>query len=446
MDNHSVFLSKKLPVKATVDVVVVGGGPAGICAAGSAARSGVKTLLVEKLGFLGGMATAGLVGPILGLYHWASRTRIAGGLPYEFLQGMEAAGGAEIHNTGMLVPFEAEIMKRVADDLMYGAGVEVLLHTTVVSAILDGTKLTHIIVSGPEGMFAIETNFCIDCSGDGFVAADIGVPFALGNGPENVMMPMTTVFRIGGVDVSQMKDSENPETGYVVNSIREVLNHGLEDGAIPLFGGPWIMRGSTLRKNQAFVNMVRQWGNPTDAWEISKAERAGRSDMDRLFGFLKANVVALSQAYILDSGSSIGIRDSRHFKCMKKLTLEEALGLAPQEDSIGLGGHIVDIHSTDGSTAQRRDTLPFYEIPLRSMVPSECSNLLICGRTIDADYEMFASLRVMVTCMVLGQGAGVAAALCVERRIGAQQIVPSVLQERLKKGAALVHREDAVPI
>jgi hypothetical protein len=131
---------------------------------------------------------------------------------------------------------------------------------------------------------------------------------------------------------------------------------------------------------------------------------------------------------------------------MRKLTCKDAQGLIHQDDSIGLGGHIIDIHSTEVSTGQRRTSLPFYEISLQTMIPQECSNLLISGRAIDAEYEMFASARVMITCMVLGQGSGVAAALCVKRRIKAQHIPSSVLQKQLRLGGAFVHREDVEPI
>lgn len=413
VNGRTVPFSQTIPVMVQTDVLVVGAGPAGVCAALAAAKQGVRVMVIEKLGFSGGMATAAYVGPILGLYHWASGKRIMGGIGLHLLTAMEEAGGALLATEGMLVPFDPEVMKLICDRMLVKAGVSVRYHTSAVAVMRSGQRLTHVVVSTGRGLAAIEAQVCIDCSGDGFVAFCMGVPFVTGNGADGKTMPMTTVFRLGNVETTDIRDSENPDVGYVATDIRTKLFDAYQRGDIPAFGGPWVMRGSTLREHQAFVNMVRQWGDATDPESITRCEIGGRRDMFALMEYLKAHEPALSKAFIIDSGAVIGVRDSRHFSCHTRLSLTDCINRVHQPDSIGLGGHIIDIHATDGSAEQRRDPLPYYEIPLRALLPVGVPNLILAGRSIDADYAMFASARVMGTCMVMGQGAGTAAAWAV---------------------------------
>ncbi len=411
--NSAMQFSQSVPLLAECDVLVIGGGPAGVCAAIAAARQGIRVMLIEKSGFCGGMATAAYVGPILGLYHWASGKRIMGGIGLELLEAMEKAGGAILKTEGMLVPFDPEIMKLVCDQMLVEAGVIIRYHTSAVAVVQSEQRLTHVVVSTGTGLSYIKAQVYIDCSGDGFVAAQMGVPFVMGNGIDGQTMPMTTVFRLGNVETSEIVDSENPKVGYVATEIRNLLNNALQKGEIPLFGGPWIMRGSTLRDHQAFVNMVRQWGDSTNSQSITQCEIQGRQDMFSLMEYLNNNEPALAKAFIIDSGGVIGVRDSRHFTCKRRLSLKDCINHVQHPDSIGLGGHILDIHEGKGSSDQQRETLPYYEIPLRALLPTVVPNLILAGRTLDADYEVFASARVMGTCMVMGQGAGTAAAWAV---------------------------------
>jgi len=415
-----------IPIIAETQILVIGAGPAGICAAIAAADEGVQVMLIDQNGFCGGMASAGLVGPILGVYHWESKARILGGIPYRLLRSMELEGGAELENPGMLVPFDPEVLKHVCERILVSAGVIVRYHTKAVSVTMDeANRISAVIVGTGSGLGAIQAAMYIDCTGDGLVAAQAGASFTLGRESDHAMMPMTTVYRLGGVDTADIARTENVLTGYVNIGVRHKLAAALDETLIPPFGGPWIMRGSTMRPGEAFVNMVRQWGDPTDWQDISRVEIAGRNDMFILHDYLRRHVDWLADSFIMDSGASIGIRDSRHFHCVARLTL-------------AIGGHILDIHATDGSHNQTRTTLPAYEIPLSSCIFSEIPNLLIAGRMLDADYGMFASSRVMGTCMAIGEGVGLAAAMCVKQRIAATQLVFSDLSSGLKTKGAIV--------
>jgi hypothetical protein len=434
---NQVHFTRNIPVIAHTDVLVVGAGPAGICAAIAAAQENVDVLVVDQMGFCGGMATAGLVGPILGVYHWDSGARILGGIPYRLLSDLEEAGGAELQNEGMLVPFDPEVMKQVCDEALEAAGVSVRYHVKAITVMKEGNRLTHVVVGTGRGLGAIKANMFIDCTGDGLIAAEAGARFTIGRPSDQSMMPMTTVFRLGGVGENRLKDSENVGTGYVATEVRKILVAAMEQGKIPPFGGPWIMRGSTLRKGEAFVNMVRQWGDPTDWESLSKAEIAGRRDMFTLHAFLREHVPTLGNSFIMDSGSTIGVRDSRHFVCANRLSFEDCMQGKRQPDSIAVGGHIQDIHATDGSHSQIRTVLPAYEIPYGSVMLPDFPNVLIGGRILDADYEIFASARVMGTCMAIGQGVGTAAALCVREGVPTKSISIAELATRLESDAVL---------
>ena len=434
---NRIPFTQDIPIIAQTDVLVIGAGPAGICAAIAAAQEEVDVLLIDQMGFCGGMATAALVGPILGVYHWDTGARILGGIPYRLLSLMEKAGGAELQNEGMLVPFDPEVMKQVCDEALETAGVTVRYHVKAITVMMEGNRLTHVVVGTGRGLGAIKANMFIDCTGDGLVAAEAGARFTIGKPGDQSMMPMTSVFRLGGVGENRLKDSENVSTGYVATEVRARLVAAMEEGKIPPFGGPWIMRGSTLREGEAFVNMVRQWADPTDWQSISRAEIAGRRDMFTLHAFLREHVPTLGNSFIMDSGSTIGVRDSRHFICAKRLSFENCMQGQRQPDSIAVGGHIQDIHATDGSHSQILTVLPAYEIPYGSVMLPDFPNLLIGGRILDADYEIFASARVMGTCMAIGQGVGTAAALCVREGVSSHSLVVAELTAKLEADAVV---------
>jgi hypothetical protein len=337
----------------------------------------------------------------------------------------------------MLVPFDPEVMKNVCDRELASSGAETWYHALVLRAVADEGRITHLVVSNGSRTVAVGARVFIDCTGNGDVAFSAGVPFTAGSPDGGGAQPMTTVFRLGGIDVKRIADSENPAQGYVAGELRRLLAQAEKDGLVPPFGGPWVMRGSTLRSGEAFVNMVRQWGDPTDIADLSRCEAAGREDMFKLFGYLKEHAPAFRDSYIIDSGASIGIRDSRHFIGRRVLSLDDCLNRRSQPDSVAVGGHIVDIHSRSGDSAQLRRTIPSYEIPYGSLLPLKADNLLLAGRIISLEYELFASVRVMATCMAIGQGAGEAAAVAAELGVDPAAVPFLTLAARLDEGGVV---------
>jgi ribulose 1,5-bisphosphate synthetase/thiazole synthase len=424
--------ARQIPVVDDVDVLVVGGGPAGMHAAIAAARQGARTALVERYGFMGGNATNALVGPILGLYHYGTGRVILGGTPREMLERMGALGGALLNEPGFYVPFDPEVMKYVADRMVGEAGVRLRLHSFACGVIMDGPRIAAVIVESKSGRQAIAARVVVDCTGDGDIAAQAGAPYEVGQPGDGALQPMTLSYRLGNVDLSKMEDIHNRDQGYVVTNVREVMERAVAAGKLPVFGGPWIMNGSTVRDGEAFVNMVRLWGDATDVEVLTRSEVTGRDHIQQFVRFLRENIDGLQGVFVMDSGAQIGVRETRRFLGDYVLSEEDITSARGFDDTVAMGGHVIDIHSPSGTAGQRRDVIPAYQIPYRCLLPKGVENLLVAGRPISASHEAHASLRVMGTCMGIGQGAGVGAALAARSDGNPRRVDVAVLRRTLE--------------
>lgn len=429
--------ARDVPVAEEVDVLVLGGGPAGMHAAIAAARQGAKTVLVERYGFMGGSATNGLVGPILGLYHYGTGRVILGGTPREMLERMAALGGALLDEPGFYVPFDPEVLKHVADQMAIEAGVRLYLHTFACGVIMDGPRIAAVVTESKSGRQAIVAKVVVDCTGDGDIAAQAGAPYEVGRPQDGALQPMTLCYRLGNVDLTKMEDIHNRDQGYVVTNVRKVMEEAAATGSLPAFGGPWIMKGSTVRDGEAFVNMVRLWGDATDVEVLTKSEARGREDIQRFVRFLRENIDGLQDAYVIDSGPQVGVRETRRFIGGYVLSEDDIASARNFNDAVAMGGHIIDIHSPSGTAEQRRDVIPAYQIPYRCLLPKGVDNLLVAGRPISATHEAHASLRVMGTCMGIGQGAGIGAALAAQGNGNPQQVEIKALRRILQAMGAV---------
>lgn len=429
--------AREIPVVDEADVLVLGAGPAGMHAAIAAARQGARTVLVERYGFMGGNATNALVGPILGLYHYGTGRIILGGTPREMLERMAALGGALLHEPGFYVPFDPEVMKYVADQMVTEAGVCLRLHSFACGVIMAGARIAGVVVESKSGRQAIAAKVIVDCTGDGDVAAKAGVPFQWGRPNDGAFQPMTLAYRLGNVDLSKMKDVHSRDEGYVATNVRAAMVRAAEAGQIPVFGGPWIMKGSTVRDNEAFVNMVRLWGNATDVETLTRNEITGREHIQQFVRFLRENIDGCQNAFLMDSGPQIGVRETRHIAGDYELSEDDIVQAREFEDSVAMGGHIIDIHSPNGTIGQRREVVPAYQIPYRCLLARGVENLLVAGRPISASHVAHASLRVMGTCMGIGQGAGVAAALAARSDGNPRHVDVRTLRQTLEAMGAI---------
>ncbi len=429
---------RTVPEVFSADVVVCGGGPAGFIAAIAAARQGATVVLLEKNGFLGGMATAGLVGPISNFR--CGGELIIGGIPWEFVTEMEEMGGAVTSDPSGNVAFDPEIYKLVAEDMVGSAGLKVFLHTAVVEAVVKGEgELSHIIIETKSGRQAVGCKYVIDCTGDGDLVARAG--FACAISEPSKLQPVSLVFHLGGVDTEALEPlylGVGDEGGF--NAIlRQKLLEAREQGIdVPLFGGPWVVHGSTIRPGYVSVNATRKVCSCIDVEELTAAQLSLRKDMFRLFEFMRSSLDALQDAYIVYSAATVGTRESRRVRGVYELNEEDILSARPFEDTVCKGSHPIDSHSPLDPKQSLTWLKEAYNIPYRSLVPIGSKNVLVAGRNISATSRALASTRVQATAMALGQAAGTAGALCARYNVFVSQLDTGFLRMALKEQGAII--------
>ena len=435
--NKTFQYSRTIPVTGQYDVVICGGGPAGIGAAAAAAENGVKTALIERFGFLGGMATAGYVDPMSEFAYNGSQ--VIGGIPWRFVQELKAIGGALIEEPRCNVSFDPEKYKLVAWRMVVGAGAECFMNTYLADCVMDGGSVRGIAVVNKSGMGLIEGKYFIDATGDADLANFAGVPM---QEQKRDRQPGTLCFILAGVDTStdrmhiihQRNHRFNHQAGFVRDELFGLREKGVE---VPQFGGPWLC--TTLADGCITVNMTRSPMNAVDSLDYQRAEAKMREDAFRLVGLLRAHVPEFKNCYISSVATMAGIRESRRIKGIHTMTGEEYVNTIHYPDSIARACHPVDIHLPGDEGQQLTFPKDAGYIPYRSMIAEDRPNLLVAGRCISADAEAFAAIRVQAPCMETGQAAGLAAALCLrEGRIPVQKLDHEKLVAAVRAAGSLV--------
>ncbi len=424
--------ARRCPVLTEVDVAVLGGGPAGLCAATAAARMGRSVLLIERYGFLGGTATAANVNVWHSLYGTDRQTQIIAGLPAEIidrLKALDACRDTDRRGTLPAYTVSTEHAKFVFDDMVVGSGAKLLLHAGFAGVATDGRRVTAAFVETKSGRFAVRANVFIDCTGDADLARRAGLETQLGS-EEGQCQPPTLCFRVGGLKSKELNWHDLQ---------RELFNGTMDYNGQPFPTFFWGSRG-LFRDSDSMIAGVRVLNvNAADALDLTRAEVEGRYQLRWILRRLR-QIDGWEDHYLTDIATQIGLRESHRILAEHRLTREEVLHGVRFDDAIAQGTYPIDIHNASGpgitflhldGSAQRingdsskeiwrwddaaegdppRETL-CYQVPYRTLIPKALDNVLAAGRCIGADSGAAGAIRVMINAMQFGQAAGTAAGL-----------------------------------
>jgi hypothetical protein len=419
-------------VAARPDVLVVGGGPAGIGAALGAAQAGADVVLAERYGFLGGNATVALVMPWMSFHTrrpQAPRLGELGLMPTDHGEGEPVVGGAHIdiverlvaaggalapsRETGYTVPFDPEVFKSVALDVLDDAGVEQLVHVFA-SGVVELAGGHGVVLESKSGPLVVQPSTVVDGTGDGDIAAAAGAPFEVGRA-DGLVQPMTLMFRMADFERSGFEEyvREHPDQWRSVHGLWELVDEATAAGTLDLPREDILFFG-TPHEREIAVNTSRITGVlGIDAWDLACAELEGRRQVDQISAFLRERVPGFEHAYLVQSGVSVGVRETRRVLGEYVLTADDVLQARKFDDVIARGTYPIDIHNPTGRGTVLR-TVPAgdaYDIPLRCLLPQRVDWIVTSGRCISGTHEAHSSYRVTPTAMATGQAAGVCAAL-----------------------------------
>ncbi len=387
------------------DLIVAGGGFAGCAAAICAAREGLQVLLIEQANCLGGAPANCLVNPFMPYSTKINgqKTALCKGLFREitdnlaqFTQKYDVALNESV--------FNEEYLKVILIRMAQEAGVELLLRSFLFSVRTENGAITSVTVINKSGSVELTADYFIDATGDADLAAMAGFPYRLGREEDNLCQPMTLCFRIGNVDLESYRQTKSQISPlYQEWKRRGKLNNPRED--VLIF--PTVIEGVLHFNSTRIVKL-----NPTDAFDLTKAEILAREQALELFLFLKENFECFKNSHLLSTAAQIGVRESRMINGEYILTGKDLVECRKFEDAIALGNYDIDIHNPEGEGTSHYyfKEGEYYTIPYRSLIPKDSRNLLVAGRCISVDHEAQASIRIMPIVCCIGEAAGLAIA------------------------------------
>lgn len=437
-------------MKIETDIVVVGGGPAGICAAIAAARSGARTLLIERYGFLGGMSTAALVYPWM-TYHTKSGVQVIKGIAQEIVDRLMKLNASPGHLrdtvgfTHTITPYNGEVFKVLVMDMLREAGAEILLHSFVDKVHTENGHIQSVETVGKSSRITVEGKVFIDTTGDADLAYLSGAHCLKGREGDQLTQPMTVKFRMRGVDLAKVKQyildhpsefssktpfDELPQLPLTaVSGFRkqwEKANLPINRNGVLMFTGP--------SEDEVLINMTRVQGlDGTNVFDLTKAEEEGRKQVLMLAEFFRNLVPGFEKASISQVGAQIGVRESRRLDGVYSLTMDDVIEGRKFEDCIARSGYPIDIHDPKGKgiVAHEVNGDGAYDIPYRCLLPKNIDNLLVGGRCISTTHEALGTTRLTPSCMATGQAAGTGAAIAFKEGKSPQDIDVQQLRDAL---------------
>lgn len=452
--SYFIESEKKIRIIDEVDVLVAGGGTAGATAAIAAARQGMKVLIVEQFGVLGGSATAGLVTPLMNIC--IEGNPMCSSISDEINKRMIEIGYGASDNSNNNGFFDPLMLKFVLEEMVIEAGAKIMYYTYICDVMKDGDTVKGVIVENKAGRSAISASRIIDCTGDGDVAYKSGVPFSSGHPNTGRNQHMSLRYIVSGINMERFKAFLN-EAGAQYTSpivyaavvwdknwpLEPIFKKALDAGDITYQDGAyWQIFGIPGRFDSLAFNCpeISEGVDGTNPCDLTNAQVHGKKAIMRHLKFYKKYLPGFENCYISETAQQVGIRETRRINGLYELTDKDIMLCRKFDDSIVKSNYPIDVHSSkllnEYMDMEGKDSVPYYEIPYRCLVPSGVKGMLVAGRCISSSFIAQSSLRIQPTVRAIGEAAGIAAAMSISRKVELDEINGSdVRAEMIKKGA-----------